>query len=480
MKVRSETKKATNRIVTRKADKKLGIYSFDEDNLYPQRTMLLGNSSPTAKACLDTYGRFIEGGGFKDIQFYKAVVNLDGQTMDKILRLCRKDFARNRGFVLHFNVAFTGKIVEVYHVPFEHVRFATEEKTLETGYNFGLYTDWNKQINTSIKADAIDWLHEFNLRPDVIAQQVDDAGGWDNYKGQILYISSDEGGYPLSSFDSVIENIIAEIQSDIATTNNIEEGFTAKGMLIHKGKFASDEDREEFEDGVEEFIGAEGASVIVVDIEKDEDAPEFLEIPNTTNDKTFEYTDGKVTGKIIRNYLIPKILLSVTDGGGYFNQEQIRDAVMFYNSVTNVERTVLEEVFSIIGKNFIRPINQTGDYTIIPVQFKVNKGELPTGALDLIKDPSVTVEVKRQILVTFYGIAADEAIKLVPELVAPEKDSRLLIDIIGIGGVQAMQAIIADPVMTPLQKVSSLQIIFGIDEEQAKKIAGVEPTQPTV
>lgn len=475
MNVRSATKKSSNRIITKKADKSIGIYNYDEDNCYPQRVMLLTNASPTAKACLETYGRFIEGGGFKDVQFYKAILNSDGQTTDKILRKVKKDLARNRGIVLHFNVTYTGKILEVNYVPFEHCRKATEAKKLESGFDYALYYDWNKQIHNSIKKEQIDWFHEFNLDPKVIAQQVLDAGGWDNYNGQLLYISEDDG-YPLASCDAVIEPIYSEIQSDVSTTNNIEENWTAKGLLIHKGKFADDEEREEFSDDIEEFIGAEGASVIVVDVDKTEDAPEFVEIPNTTNDKTFEYTDTKVTGKIIRNWLIPKILLSVTDGGGYFNQEQIRDATMYYNSVTASERILLEETFGIIGKNFIRPINTSGDYSIIPVEFKINKGELPTGALDLIKDASITVEVKRQVLVTFYGVPEDDAIKLVPELVAPEKDTRLLIDILGVGGTQALQAIIADAVMTPDQKVAALQIVFGLDETQAKKLAGIKET----
>jgi len=480
MNVRSATKKAASRLLS-KEDKKFGIYNYDDDNCYPQRIMLLTNSSPTAKACIDTYGRFIEGGGFKDPVFYKAVINSDGQTMDKILRLVRIDLARYRGFAIHIDVTVTGKIAEVHHVPFEHVRKATEEKQLATGYKYALYPDWNKQIKNAVNPNAIDWLHPVNLSILGIMTQVDQVGGWENYKGQLIYVSEDEGSYPLASCDSVLENIFAEIQSDISTTNNIEENFTAKGILIHKGKFGTEEEKETFEDDVEEFIGAEGASIIVVDIDKEEDKPEFLEIPITANDKVFEYTDKKVINKIIRNWLIPKILLSVTeDGGGYFNQEQIRDATLYYNTVTNVERVLLEETFTLIGLNFVSRIysepkkaGATPDFSIIPIEFKLNKNEPPAGAIDLIKDPTVTASVKRSTLVTFYGLSEEEALLLAPDVVVdPTQDKRLLIDVIGVGGVQALQGILADTTMTPEQKKNALVIIFSLSEEDAAKLSG--------
>lgn len=417
MNVRSATKKAASRLLS-KEDKKFGIINYDEDNCYPQRVLLLTNSSPTAKACLDTYGRFIEGGGFKDPTFYKAVVNSDGQTMDKILRLVRIDLARFRGFAIHVNVTLTGKITEVFHVPFEHVRKATAEKQLETGYKYAVYTDWNKQIKNSVNPQAIDWMHGFNLSILGIMTQAEQAGGWENYKGQLIYISQDEGSYPLASCDSVLESIFAEIQSDISTTNNIEEGFTAKGMLVHKGKFEDDAAKEKFEDEVEEFIGAEGASLIVVDVEKDEDTPEFVKIDSFIDDKIYEYTDKKVVNKIIRNWLIPKILLSVTDdGAGFFNQEQIRDATMYYNSITNVERVLLEETFGLIAKNFITKIYKTDDFSILPVKFKVTKTELPQGVVDLINNVQLTPKSKRLLLVKFYDFDPEEALELIPDIV---------------------------------------------------------------
>lgn len=477
MKARSLNKQDA-RLLT-KENKQYGIVNYGEDNCYPQRVFLITNTSPTAKACLETYGRFIEGNGFKDALFYKSVVNSDGQTNDKILRLVRKDFQRNRGFALHVNVNALGKITEVYHVPFEHVRMATElKKEEDEGYEFAIYPDWDKQKANTIKEDGIIWLHKFNLSRLAIAQQVIAVGGWENYKGQLIYISSDEGTYPLASCDAVLEAIFAEIQSDITTTNNIEQNFTAKGILGHKGKFEDDAEEEEFNDNVAEFLGPEGGSIMVVDLDIDEEMPDFTSFPSTANDKIFEYTDKKVLDKIIRNWMIPKILLSVTADGGFFNQEQIRDATMYYNMITASERLVVAEVFSLIGKNFERKINATDDYEIAEIEFKLNKNEPPAGVVDLIKDTTMTVEVRRSTLVSFYGLDPETAKLLVPDPIENQPDKLTLAESLQVGTLTALMEVVGNPALTEAQKKNSLMIIFGLDEEKATQLSSTQIVTP--
>lgn len=382
---------------------------------------ILTNSSPTAKNCIDTYGRFIGGAGFNDMVFYQSVVNGEGQTMDKVLHLVKKDIARFRGFALHINVNAAAQITEVFHVPFEHVRMASEMKKNETGFDFATYNDWSREKRNNIKIDAISWFHAFDLSVNAIADQVESVGGWDIYKGQLLFVSMDEHSYPLASCDAVLESIYAEIASDSRTTNNIENNFSAKTMVVHKGKFADDEDKEDFEAGLEEFIGPDGADVIVVDVEKDEEVPEIITIPSTANDKLFQYTDDKVTNKIIRNWLIPKILLSVTEGSGFFNQEQIRDATMYFNLMTTEERILLESVFKKIGKNFHQNINPSNDYSIIPIEFKLSKSDPPQSLVNLLENKYLSPDSKRNIMILLYGVDPEDAIKIFPDQTGQEQ-----------------------------------------------------------
>jgi hypothetical protein len=426
MRLLTSNRRDTTQRITQRENRTYGIVNFDEDNAYPQRIYSITNSAPTARNCVDTYSRFIGGAGFADVDFYQAIANSECQTMDKILGLVKKDMARFRGFALHINVNAAAKITEVFHVPFEHVRMASESRKNETGFDFATYADWSREKRNNIRIDLITWFHAFNLSVDAIAQQVESVGGWGQYKGQLLYVSLDEHSYPLASCDAVLECLYSEIQSDIRTTANLQNNFSAKSMMVHKGKFADDEDRDAFEQGLQEFIGPEGADIIVVDVEKDEEVPELIAINSNANDAVFEYTDTKITNKIIRNWLIPKVLLSVTDGSsGFFNQEQIRDATMYYNMVTTEERILIESVFKQIGQGFHQNINPTGNYAIIPIEFKLSKADPPQSLVQLLNNQYITNDSKRNILTILYGVDAEDALKIFPQG-EPEAESTKL------------------------------------------------------
>ena len=409
------TTRNRNQRISQRENRTYGIVNYDEDNLYPQRVYMLINSAPTAHICVNTYSRFIGGEGFADTTFYQALANAEGHSMDKILGLVKKDLARFRGFALHVNVNAAGQITELFHVPFEYVRMASENKKNETGFDYCTYSDWGREKRANIRTDLITWFHAFDLSADAIAKQVDSVGGWDKYKGQLLYVSADQNSYPLASCDAVLECLFAEIQSDRRSTINLQNNFTAKTMLVHKGRFADEEERELFEQGMADFVGPDGADIMVVDVEKDEEVPELIAINTNSNDALFEYTDTKITAKVIRNYLIPKVLLSVTDaGGGFFNQEQIRDASLYYNMMTAEERLLLEAVFKTIGQGFYTNINPSGNYAIIPIEFKLSKADPPESLVQLLNSKYITDESKAGILSILFGIDPDDAKKIYP------------------------------------------------------------------
>lgn len=415
MKVLTKREQRAARRMNPTENKQFGIVNYDDGNDYPQRIIQIVNSSPTAKACVETYGKFIGGEGFTDLTFYKAVVNSRGQNVDKILSLIKKDFSRFRGFALHVNLTGGGSVSEVYHVPFEHVRKTSAARKEVDGTDFAIYYDWSKDISKQIKPEEIAYVHAFNPDKTEVIKQASLVDGWDNYKGQLFYFSFDEGSYPLASSDAVLEAILAEIQSDIATTSNIENNFAAKGMLIHKGRFADDEEREEFEEDFDQFVGPEGAKAIVVDVENDEEAPEWVAIEGEVNDKIFEYTDKKVTSKIIRNWLIPKVLLSDTEGTGLFNQEQIRDAITYYNLMTREERLILEDAFRVIFERFETQANPSGDYSVKAIEYELNSDSLPSGMMEILNSTQST-EVKRSALELLFKIAPEDAERLVPKI----------------------------------------------------------------
>lgn len=404
--------------------KSLGIKGYDEDNAYPQRIISLVNASSTTKQAIGIYAKFIAGGGFADKAFYKTKINRKGLTPDKLLKRVAKDYATFQGFALLVNWNALFQIDSIFYVPFENVRMGAKDTEFEGKY--ALCSDWDGNP----KKAGMEWKYSFNSIPDIIQAQVDAAGGWDSYPGQVYYVSADFEVYPLASCDAVVEPMQAEIASDRTSTKNLKNNFALKNIFVSIGEAESEEERDGFIENMKTFIGPDGEQVMLCEAPNKDSVPQIMSVENSLNDKIFQYTDEKSARKIIRHYLQPAILHSITDGG-YFNQQQLQDSMDYYNGITKDERILIEEVFHEIFSLYREDINPTKNYQPIPLS---------------------------------YFEIADQA-----------DSDRLLIDVLGVGGTQALQGILADTATTPKQKKSALKIIFGLSEEDANELSGYDP-----
>lgn len=414
--------------------KSLHILGYDVDNGYPQRMRNLVNASRTAKSAVGLYAKFMRGGSFADKTFFEAVVNDDGLTPDGLLSMVTDDLSIFRGVGIHFNYNQLYEKTSVDFVPFENIRISSSD---DKKYNnkFAISEKWvvtatNKKVAT---ISDIDFIDKYDPTPEAIERQVVAAGGWDDYQGQIMYFTFDYGSYPLSSCDSIIYEMKTEEASSKTTFNNVKNNFSEKTVFTIGDEFETEAERLEYLNELKTFVGPDGASVLLVEgslNDKNEiAAPVISKIPNTLNDKIFQYSDEKTVRGIIRAFNQPGILHTDTDTSA-LGKDDLIAAATFYNKTTSDERIKIERLFSEIFSGFHVDVNPDNNYTIVPY--------------------------------TYFEEAVDG------------EDNRLLIDVIGIGGVQAMQAILADPAMTSEQKRDSLMIIFGLNEENANKLSGIQ------
>jgi len=117
---------------------KLGIKTYGVDNGYPQRMKNLYNASVSAKMCAELYASYMVGKGFEDPNFYKAKINQNGLTPDKLLRLLSGDKSEFRGFALHFNYNALYQIEDIAYIPFENCRLGDGENENK----IGVYDNW--------------------------------------------------------------------------------------------------------------------------------------------------------------------------------------------------------------------------------------------------------------------------------------------------------------------------------------------------
>jgi hypothetical protein len=442
-------------------DKSLGIQTYGGQNDYPQQVMQIVEASVSGKPCVGVYAKFIAGNGFADKDFYTKVLNRKGHTVDFILNQLAKDFALFGGFALHINYNALFQTVEIQNIPFETVRF---EKLDDNGFfsRVAIHWDWARQYGNlrRWKKEDIAFIDSYNPDPAVIENQVETAGGWENYNGQVFYFSNEgEKTYPLPIFNNVLTDMNTQEGISNVSNRNARKNFLPSGMLIDKvNRDKSEEQNKETEKAFLDFQGDEKACKILrVEIEDESEKPEFVPFTANNYDKQFDVTRKAVRDDIGIAFNQPPILRA-QDVGANFGADLMQNAYNYYNSVIGNERLEIERCFTAIFKNWYEPVN--GDYSILPLEYtivKQNLKEIPPEFLSIL-----TVNEKRELL-GYDNLLGDET----EEITLAEK--------IGVGGVQSITAIISDPALSESQKKGILKVLFSLTEKDLQTIFNKKP-----
>ena len=439
-----------------RTDKAYGIQTFGDRNDYPQQVMEIVGASGTGAACVDTLSKFISGQGFTDPEFYRLEVNGQGVTNDVLLNLVAYDFAMFNGFALHLNYSAGGRITEIHHVPFEQVRLGAPDDDGNCT-SAALHWDWGRRM-TNLRRwskDDIERIDLFNPDMQAINVQVRAAGGWAHYKGQVLYYSGNRANnYPLPKYDAVLTDMSTEEGIANISYRNARHNFLMAGMLVDILDASESENQNALTGkNLLQFQGdAEACKLMYVQVASEKQIPQVIDFSSKNYDKEYTVTHKKIKDDIGRAFGLPPILRG-EDVGNNFGADAIRNAYDYFNSVTENERLQIERVFARIygywhGKQY-------GDLSIIPLSYKTST-------------PGV-----KDIPEAIFGVmTANEKRSLtgMPAIEDADDDKPILAEKIGVGGVQAMIAIISDPNIANDQKRGALKLLFGFSDEDVNTV----------
>lgn len=497
------------RISVKKSGNIPDILNYDDDNAYPQRMINIVDGSGVATACLNMYIKFIMGGGFEDSLFFKSKINYSGMTTDKLLRKIAKSIAYHNGFALHINYNALFEITEINFVPFYFCRLTDPEG--KQANKCAVYPDWDRQKKASIDPKRIQYVDFYNATPDIIQEQVTAAGGWEKYKGQIYYWTANGNEYPLTIYDSILEDIQTDGEIKLFKFRNITTNFMASHILYSPP--VEENNKTEWMQTLEEFQGGDNTAKIMNIETTDQSKFKLEKVEIQSVDDIFSYTERSVKENIVRQFNIPPVLMGILQSGKLGTAKEIQDATEFFNGITAPERLIVEEVFVELIPKFSTKINTTGNFKIIPYknpvadttieqeylqyftpnEIRESKGysQTPGGDLQHIIDTlgmkgvtaistilaneSMTPKQKADTMVEILGISQDSANKMAginaDASVAPQE--KLLAQTLGVGGTQAMMTVLSDTKITPAQKANIMMIVFGRSQEDANKLAGI-------
>lgn len=403
-----------------------GIQTYGDTNDFPQTVSEIVQASKTGNACVSIYNDFVYGHGFKDPGIYRLRVNKEGEKLDKILRMVCKDFTLWHGFAIHVNYNMNFRVSSIHHIPFESLRLAKADDDGFIGRT-AYHPDWGHRDKTRSRwsPSDIEWFHLFNPDPEVILNQVEEASGWDNYNGQILYFSGDSEGspsYPVPIFIAEMTDMRTEEALANVAGRNACSNFLSAGILVDIKDETQDESQvNKTQEELNKFQGDENTSQLwYIQCKSKDEVPQFIRFSGENYDKAFEVTQRVIPENIGQAFKQPPILRAV-DVGANFGADLMTNAYKYYNSVTVRERQQLEETFVSIFEYWWAPL-ENPDFAIQSLTYnagesiadRIGKDNM-TQVLEIIRDQMLSTVQKRNMLKLIYGLYDEEIIKLMPD-----------------------------------------------------------------
>ena len=356
-----------------------------EGNDYPTKIELLVGGSATAKACAGVIADFIYGKGFsleaearatakeRGERFKKEslYINDRRETPNDLLKKVARSLSYHRGVFLQINYNQLFQKTSVQVLPYGCCRLGVKDSNNYRGKVL-YYNNWDKLQDKKEIDKNVSVIDLYDPRPEVIQEQVNKAGGWDNYKGQVFFLNLDRNdSYPLAWADTVLLDCESEMLSSKYTRNGFKKGFFGTYAFV-TSPFKSEADKEEFQEHLRRSIGVEAEQSVFhfqLEMSGDKLEDQVLVKPIESNVKAdlFEYAGRKTANNIRKTYgNIPPVLIDFVEGKlGNTSGESLKEARVFMQEQMQEERQDIQEMFEELFDNFAEPISSNGLFEIM-------------------------------------------------------------------------------------------------------------------
>jgi hypothetical protein len=351
------------------------VFRYGYYNTYPQEILEKLRASGITSGAVSLFQDFIFGEGFEDESFGNSVVNKKGQTANDLLSeyAIERSIFSGASFHINYNMLLESENITI--IPYQFCRIARFDS--DKSGKIGVYDNWAGESYERRKKSIkdIEYIDHFTNDLEKTQQQIENAGGFENWKGQVLYYSSQgHSRYPLCVFDAVINDVETDALYSTYRKRTGQNNFNPSVILDFLGDY-EDDDQKKIEKSVKNFQGSENAGNALMFFGNNTDAEGNIvknvevTVPSTqNNDDIYVNQERSVQGNITRLFKQPKVLVAMDDSG-LFNQDQMENAYTFYNEVTKKQRTEASRIFESIFSNYSDNINPSGNYRIKAKQY---------------------------------------------------------------------------------------------------------------
>lgn len=451
-------------------NKKLGVIFNGEDNLKPLIVENLIDSSPTAFQCAWLYESFIGGGGFEvDL----SEINLSEDEFDKqnpndLLFDISEVLARHQGVFIQVNYNANFQKDSFQIIPYTLCRVGKKDSEQFSGKVVVSHLGWGRFV----KKDQMDIIDVYNPRPKVIQAQVEASGGWEFYKGQILFFRlSKKHTYPQSLIETAYAFADVENQLGLYYNSTVKGCFEDTTYIRHR-KFENQSDENNFYENVKSLSGLENSSrKLIIEDEWDDEGKsvgnfKFDTIKNDVKSDKYEHFETSSANYIRKAFknIPPQLVNYIAGKLGNTSGEDLIKAQSIYNSLISKDQEKVEMLFNELFRNYKIEINVSNNWTI--KQYKLlDDGTVDYKGINPVPktNEDLDAEAIRTAQATLRGSAG------------------------GVTSILAIQTSVSMKTTTFDSGVAMLINIFGYSDEVARRILGnpelnpasINPTNPT-
>jgi DNA-binding Lrp family transcriptional regulator len=433
-----------------------GYIKYGKDNLYPQELVRLFNEHPEHRAIVNRKARYIWGKGIKavnEIDEIKVNTFIDNFNRKETLNQAGKKVSLNtelfNGVYVEVITNLQGQPIEMYFLNSANCRISECETKLYFSKN------WNK--NTQAK--DIKCINKFENNGTAGTFFID-------FKYYTASASKLESVYPIAQYQSIVNDINTDVDISTFNKNYVSSGFSVGKIVNFFNGMPTDEMAHSIERSFKgTFTGENGESLMITHSDRDDKAPEVVDVTVNDLSEKFAFTSKRAMKKIFAGHEMAPELFNIKFDESFLSgsPDLLILQELFVKGYIEPRQNDLLEFLSYLS--FLK----TGEY--LEMMFE----PISLIGADLSNDTDLTQDERRKLkgYDALVAVPLDVNGQPLPIVAAITNDN-----LTGLSAADNadMYRIVRDYSKGKINEHLAVTRLtaYGIDETQAKKILGIE------
>lgn len=433
-----------------------GYIKYGKDNLYPQELVRLYNEHPEHRSIVNRKARYIWGKGIKavnEVDTIKVNTFIDNFNRKETLNHVGKKLTVNtelfNGVYVEVITNLQGQPIEMYFLNSANCRISECETKLYFSKNWSRNTQ-SKDIKTIYKFENDGKAGTFFIE----------------FKYYTASASKLESVYPTAQYQSIVNDINTDIDISTFNKNYVSSGFSI-GKIIN---FFNGQPTDDMIHSIERsfkstYTGENGESLMITHSDRDDKAPEVVDVSVSDLSEKFAFTSKRAMKKIFAGHEMAPELFNIKFDESFLSgsPDLLILQELFVKGYVEPRQEDLLEFLSYLS--FLK----TGEY--LEMEFE----PISLIGADLSNDADLTQDERRRLkgYEPLTAIPTDINGQPLPITATITNDN-----LTGLSAADNadMYRIVRDYTKGKINEHLAVTRLtaYGIDETQAKKILGIE------